>query len=117
MGFLDLFFGPPNKDQFAKLYMAALRKAGDTRSMRYDVETFRIVFEQNGKNLGFSSLTNAYAEYVAAPENQLVLKPANVSFEAAAGATMAAMTAWQSLVNNGKVKKGDKVIVHGASGV
>ncbi|WP_171037881.1 NADP-dependent oxidoreductase [Dyadobacter luticola] len=67
-------------------------------------------------NFKFIGQANAYAEYVAAPENQLVLKPANVSFEAAAGATMAAMTAWQSIVNSGKVKKGDKVVVHGASG-
>ncbi|KAA6437066.1 NADP-dependent oxidoreductase [Dyadobacter flavalbus] len=67
-------------------------------------------------NFKFIGQANAYAEYVAAPEKELVIKPANVSFEAAAGATMAAMTAWQSLVNIGKVKKGDKVIIHGASG-
>ncbi|MFA6083792.1 NADP-dependent oxidoreductase [Mucilaginibacter sp.] len=67
-------------------------------------------------NFKFVGQANAYAEYVAAPETELVLKPANVSFEAAAGATMAAMTAWMSLVNVGKIKKGDKVIIHGASG-
>ncbi|RIV18623.1 NADP-dependent oxidoreductase [Fibrisoma montanum] len=67
-------------------------------------------------NFKFIGQANAYAEYVAAPEKELVLKPANVSFEAAAGATMAAMTAWQSLVNIGKIKKGDKVLIHGASG-
>jgi NADPH:quinone reductase-like Zn-dependent oxidoreductase len=59
---------------------------------------------------------NGYAEFVAAPENELVLKPANVSFEQAAGATMAALTAWQSLVIGGKIKKGDKVVITGASG-
>jgi len=67
-------------------------------------------------NFKFVGQANAYAEYVAAPEKELVLKPANVSFEAAAAATMAAMTAWMSLVNVGKIKKGDKVIIHGASG-
>jgi NADPH:quinone reductase-like Zn-dependent oxidoreductase len=67
-------------------------------------------------NFKFIGQANAYAEFVAAPENELVLKPENVSFEAAAGATMAAMTAWVSLVNNGKIKKGDKVVIHGASG-
>ncbi|WP_153799686.1 NADP-dependent oxidoreductase [Foetidibacter luteolus] len=67
-------------------------------------------------NYKFIGQANAYAEFTAAPETDLVLKPANVSFEAAAGATMAAMTAWVSLVNMGKVKKGDRVIVHGASG-
>lgn len=67
-------------------------------------------------NFKFVGQANAYAEYVAAPENEMVLKPANVSFEEAAGATMAALTAWVSIVNYGKIKKGDKIIIHGASG-
>lgn len=67
-------------------------------------------------NFKFVGQANAYAEYVAAPENEMILKPANVSFEEAAGATMAALTAWVSIVNYGKIKQGDKVIIHGASG-
>jgi NADPH:quinone reductase-like Zn-dependent oxidoreductase len=67
-------------------------------------------------NFKFVGQANAYAEYVAAPENEMVLKPANISFEEAAGATMAALTAWVSIVDNGKIKKGDKIIIHGASG-
>jgi len=64
----------------------------------------------------FVGQANGYAEYVAAPAWQLALKPDNISFEEAAGATMAALTAWDSLVIDGKIKKGDKVIIHGASG-
>jgi NADPH:quinone reductase-like Zn-dependent oxidoreductase len=56
-------------------------------------------------NFNFIGQANAYAEYVAAPENEMISKPANVSFEQAAGATMAALTAWVSLVNFAKVKK------------
>jgi NADPH:quinone reductase-like Zn-dependent oxidoreductase len=67
-------------------------------------------------NFNFIGQANAYAEYVAAPENEMISKPANVSFEQAAGATMAALTAWVSLVNFAKVKKADKVIIYGASG-
>lgn len=67
-------------------------------------------------NFKFVGKANAYAEYVAAPEKEMVLKPANVSFESAAGATMAALTAWVSIVNQGKINKGDKVIITGASG-
>jgi NADPH:quinone reductase-like Zn-dependent oxidoreductase len=67
-------------------------------------------------NFKFVGQANAYAEYVAAPENEMVLKPANISFEEAAGATMAALTAWVSIVNYGKIKSGDKIIIHGASG-
>jgi NADPH:quinone reductase-like Zn-dependent oxidoreductase len=67
-------------------------------------------------NFNFIGQANAYAEFVAAPEDELVIKPANVSFEQAAGATMAALTAWASLVKFAKVKKGDKIIIYGASG-
>ena len=64
----------------------------------------------------FVGQANGYAEYVAAPENDLALKPDNVSFEEAAGVGIAAMTAWQSIVIGGKIKKGDKVVITGASG-
>ena len=64
----------------------------------------------------FVGQANAYAEYVAAPETDLALKPKNVSFNEASGATLAALTAWQSLVTHGRVGKGDKVVITGASG-
>jgi NADPH:quinone reductase-like Zn-dependent oxidoreductase len=64
----------------------------------------------------FVGQANAYAEYVAAPETDLALKPQHVSFNQASGATLAALTAWQSMVTHGKVKKGDKVVITGASG-
>ena len=64
----------------------------------------------------FVGQANAYAEYVAAPEADLALKPQNVSFNEASGATLAALTAWQSIVTHGKVRKGDKVVITGASG-
>jgi NADPH:quinone reductase-like Zn-dependent oxidoreductase len=58
----------------------------------------------------------AYAEYVAAPASHLALKPENISHEEAAAGTLAFLTAWQALVTNGKIKEGDKVLIHGASG-
>src|ERR1700754_17330 len=64
----------------------------------------------------FVGQANAYAEYVAAPEADLALKPQNASFNEASGATLAALTAWQSIVTHGKVRKGDKVVITGASG-
>ena len=66
--------------------------------------------------INFLGYGAAYAEYVSAPVTDLALKPSNISFEEAAGATMAAQTAWVSLVRYGKVKKGDKVVITGASG-
>lgn len=66
--------------------------------------------------VNFPGIGNSYAEYVTAPESQLALKPDNISFEEAAGATQSPLTAWQALVDTGHVKQGDKVLIHGAAG-
>lgn len=82
----------------------------DTKSDQFNVgdAVFGMVnFPGHGK---------AYAEYVAAPANQLALKPADVTFEEAAAATLVALTAWQAMVHNAKVQSGQKVLVHAAAG-
>ena len=57
-----------------------------------------------------------FAEYACAAENQLALKPANSSFEAAAAVPVAALTALQGLRDTGQIQPGQKVLIHGASG-
>ncbi|HEY9262481.1 NADP-dependent oxidoreductase [Chitinophaga sp.] len=57
-----------------------------------------------------------YAEYVAAPAADLVLKPANISHEEAAAATLAALTAWQGMTYYTPILPGQKVLVHAAAG-
>lgn len=64
--------------------------------------------------INFPGHGNAYAEYVAAPENQIALKPKNISHEEAAAATLAALTAYQFL--NNRVNPNDRVLIHAASG-
>lgn len=64
----------------------------------------------------FPGKGNAYAAFVAVPSAHLTLKPTNISYQEAAAATLAALTAWQTLVKKGNVKKGDKVLIHAASG-
>lgn len=64
--------------------------------------------------VNFPGHGNAYAEYVKAPEDQLALKPKNISHEEAAAATLAALTAYQFL--NNRINSGDKVLIHAASG-
>ncbi|SDF54756.1 NADPH:quinone reductase [Mucilaginibacter pineti] len=66
--------------------------------------------------IAFPQLGSAYAEYVAAKANELALKPANITHNEAAAATLAALTAWQNLTTHGNVKAGDKVLIHAASG-
>ena len=66
--------------------------------------------------VNFPGHGKAYAEYVAAPADQLALKPSNISYEEAAAATLAALTAWQAVTRLINVKKGDRVLVHAAAG-
>src|SRR5438874_8077564 len=57
-----------------------------------------------------------FAEYVSVPEEALVLKPANLSFEEAAAVPQAALTALQGLRDKGQIQKGQKVLINGAGG-
>lgn len=66
--------------------------------------------------VNFPGLGHAYAQYAVAPAKDLALKPDNVSFAEAAAATQSPLTAMQALVDVGRVGKGDRVLIHGASG-
>ncbi len=57
-----------------------------------------------------------FAEYVCATENQLALKPADISFEAAAAIPVVAFTALQGLRDEGRIQPGQNVLINGASG-
>ncbi|MET8030720.1 NADP-dependent oxidoreductase [Streptomyces avermitilis] len=59
-----------------------------------------------------------FAERIAIAEGDLALKPASISMEEAGSLPLAALTAWQALVERGKVRPGLKVLIHaGAGGV
>ena len=66
--------------------------------------------------VNFPGHGKAYAEFVAAPADQLALKPANISHEEAAAATLAALTAWQIIVQRANVRAGQRVLIQSASG-
>jgi NADPH:quinone reductase-like Zn-dependent oxidoreductase len=64
----------------------------------------------------FGMVRGAFAEYTCAPEDALVLKPSNLSFEQAAAVPMSAITALQGLRDIGQIQPGQKVLINGASG-
>ena len=57
-----------------------------------------------------------FAEYIAAPIRTLARKPANLSFEEAAGLPLAGLTGYQALTGALDVHAGDTVLVHAAAG-
>jgi len=57
-----------------------------------------------------------FAEYVCAPENALMLKPASLTFEDAAAVPQAACVALQGIRDKGQIQPGQKVLINGAGG-
>ena len=64
----------------------------------------------------FGACRGAFAEYACAPESALVLKPQNVTFEQAASAPVAGITALQALRDKGRLQPGQTVLINGAAG-
>lgn len=58
----------------------------------------------------------AFAEYIAVNENDVALKPKNITMEEAASVPLVALTVWQAFVEKAKLKKGQKVFIQAGSG-
>ncbi len=57
-----------------------------------------------------------FAEFIAINEADVALKPKNLNMEEAASIPLVALTAWQVLIERGKLAKGQKVLIHAGSG-
>ncbi|EJL75492.1 Zn-dependent oxidoreductase, NADPH:quinone reductase [Variovorax sp. CF313] len=57
-----------------------------------------------------------FAEFIAIKESSVALKPAKLGMVEAASLPLVALTAWQTLVETAKLKKGQKVLIHAGSG-
>ncbi|MFI6443843.1 NADP-dependent oxidoreductase [Kitasatospora sp. NPDC050543] len=64
----------------------------------------------------FPRAAGGYAEYVTAPARQFARKPAKIGHEQAAAVPLAALTAWQALVDTAGVRPGQRVLIHAAAG-
>jgi len=87
--------------------------AGRVEAAGRDVKQFQPGDEVFGAK-GFAG--GGFAEYVCAVEDKLALKPANISFEEAAAVPVAAITALQGLRDKGRIQRGQRVLIDGASG-
>lgn len=58
----------------------------------------------------------AFAEFITVNENDVALKPQNISFEETASIPLVALTVWQAFVEKAKLTKGQKVFIQAGSG-
>ncbi|WP_030908992.1 NADP-dependent oxidoreductase [Streptomyces sp. NRRL F-5126] len=58
----------------------------------------------------------SHAEYVTGPARAFAAKPAGVSHVQAAALPLAALTAWQALVDTADLRAGQRVLIHAAAG-
>jgi NADPH2:quinone reductase len=67
---------------------------------------------------GLGGTPGNYAEYTVLPEAEAELKPASLDFTEAAALPLVLITAWEALLDRGRLQQGQTVLIHaGAGGV
>lgn len=98
--------------QFSTPYYPGCDVAGTVEAVGAGVTSFRAgdaVYSMIGR-------TGGYAEYAVAKADVVAPKPASLDFAHAGAVPLAALTAWQMLLENGNLKSGQRVLVHAAAG-
>jgi len=88
--------------------------AGTVVGVGSKIRSFKIGDEVFARPADFHIGT--FAEYIAINENDVALKPKNISMEQAASVPLVALTVWQAFVEKAKLKKGQKVFIQAGSG-
>lgn len=73
-------------------------------------------FKRGDAIYGYPLFGGGWAEYAVVTENEVALKPLSLDFTAAAAVPLAALTAWQALVDVAQTEEGQTVLIHGGSG-
>jgi NADPH:quinone reductase-like Zn-dependent oxidoreductase len=73
-------------------------------------------FKKGDAVYGYALFGGGWAEFALLGENEAALKPKSSTFTDAAAVPLAALTAWQSLINVAKLEAGQTILIHGGSG-
>ena len=92
--------------------------AGQVESVGRNVTRFRPGDEVFGQTLGANLWRNggAYADFAAAPETRLELKPDLLTFEQAGAVPTSGSLAVQAVRDEGRLRSGQRVLINGAGG-
>ncbi len=88
--------------------------AGIVRKVGVKVKRFKVGDEVFAKASDFH--IGGFAEFISVPENDLAMKPTNISMEEAASFPLVALTAWQAFFEKANLQKGQKVFIQAGSG-
>ncbi len=117
--------------KYRKGWMHAIRPVrfpviwgGDLSGVVAEVGSAVTLFKPGDEVYGYKdgyvgeTFRGTYAEFTVVPEKSLAAKPKNLSHEQAASVPATALTAWQALLNLGKLTPGQRVLIQaGAGGV
>ena len=92
-------------------YTPGLDVAGTIEAIGSNVSRLKVGDKVFGGKHG-----NTYAEYVTLKENVTTIIPSNVSFSEAAALVVPLVTSYSFLIENGKVKKGQRLFIQGITG-
>jgi NADPH:quinone reductase-like Zn-dependent oxidoreductase len=88
--------------------------SGVVAALGKNANGFEVGQEVYGLNDWFAD--GATAEFCLTTPQNIAGKPATLTHEAAATVPIGALTAWQGLLERAKIKPGERVLIHGASG-